>query len=41
MLRIHCPHCGTRDEVEFRYRGDAGVRRPAAAADTAAFVADV
>ena len=41
MLRIDCPHCGTRDEVEFRYRGDAGVRRPEAAADTAAFVAYV
>ncbi|WP_376717801.1 sarcosine oxidase subunit delta [Labrys neptuniae] len=28
MLRIACPHCGVRDEVEFRYRGDASVRRP-------------
>jgi heterotetrameric sarcosine oxidase delta subunit len=30
MLRIPCPWCGTRDEVEFRYRGDASVSRPAA-----------
>jgi sarcosine oxidase subunit delta len=29
MLRIPCPHCGTRDEFEFRYRGDASVKRPA------------
>jgi sarcosine oxidase subunit delta len=28
MLRIHCPHCGERDEVEFRYRGDASATRP-------------
>jgi sarcosine oxidase subunit delta len=41
MLRIDCPHCGTRDEVEFRYRGDAGVRRPAADADVGAFAAYV
>jgi heterotetrameric sarcosine oxidase delta subunit len=32
MLRIACPHCGTRDEVEFSYRGDATVRRPRDAA---------
>ena len=25
MLRISCPWCGVRDEVEFRYRGDASV----------------
>jgi heterotetrameric sarcosine oxidase delta subunit len=31
MLRIPCPHCGERDEVEFRYRGDAKVARPLAA----------
>ncbi len=37
MLRIPCPHCGVRDEFEFRYRGDAGVRRPAAHADIEAF----
>ncbi len=28
MLRIHCPHCGLRDENEFRYRGDATMVRP-------------
>ncbi|WP_413989648.1 sarcosine oxidase subunit delta [Labrys okinawensis] len=37
MLRIPCPHCGLRDEFEFRYRGDASVRRPAAGADAEAF----
>ena len=30
MLRIPCPWCGERDEVEFRYRGDASHSRPAA-----------
>ena len=38
MLRIDCPHCGLRDEVEVRYRGDASLRRPAADAGTAAYV---
>ena len=28
MLRIPCPVCGTRDETEFVYGGDAGVRYP-------------
>jgi heterotetrameric sarcosine oxidase delta subunit len=28
MLRIRCPYCGERDEVEFRYRGDASATRP-------------
>ncbi|MBI3506592.1 MAG: sarcosine oxidase subunit delta [Proteobacteria bacterium] len=28
MHRIACPFCGPRDEVEFRYRGDATKRRP-------------
>ncbi|WP_448950943.1 sarcosine oxidase subunit delta [Labrys neptuniae] len=37
MLRIACPHCGLRDEVEFRYRGDASVRRPGEEADAEAF----
>jgi len=37
VLRIDCPLCGVRDEVEFRYRGDARLRRPAADAGTAAF----
>jgi heterotetrameric sarcosine oxidase delta subunit len=27
MLRIACPYCGTRDETEFRYRGDASQPR--------------
>lgn len=41
MLRIRCPHCGERDEIEFRYRGDASRRRPhvdAAVAEFAAYV---
>jgi heterotetrameric sarcosine oxidase delta subunit len=29
MIRIPCPFCGVRDEVEFTYRGDATARRPA------------
>lgn len=29
MLRLPCPVCGTRDEIEFTYGGDATVRRPA------------
>jgi len=37
MLRIRCPHCGERDEVEFRYRGDAGRVRPASDAGLGAF----
>ena len=28
MLRIDCPHCGTRDEVEFTYGGESHVIRP-------------
>ena len=36
-MRIPCPYCGPRDEAEFSFRGDAGVRRPAAEADTDAF----
>ncbi|MBV8909619.1 MAG: sarcosine oxidase subunit delta, partial [Gammaproteobacteria bacterium] len=32
MLRITCPCCGERDEIEFRYRGDASRSRPAAGA---------
>lgn len=38
MLIIHCPHCGPRDHTEFSYGGDAGARRPANDADTAAWV---
>ena len=41
MLRIPCPWCGLRDETEFRYRGDASRRRPAADADASAFHAYV
>ena len=37
MLRIACPHCGMRDEVEFAYRGDATVNRPVPDADIGAF----
>ena len=28
MLLIPCPHCGPRDEIEFRWGGDAHVARP-------------
>jgi heterotetrameric sarcosine oxidase delta subunit len=41
MLRIPCPWCGERDEVEFRYRGDASKARPAGDAGPAAFAAYV
>lgn len=37
MLQIPCPHCGTRDEIEFTYRGDATVTRPGADSGTEAF----
>ncbi len=30
MLRIDCPWCGVRDEAEFKYGGDATVKRAAA-----------
>lgn len=30
MIIIDCPWCGRREEVEFAYRGDATVSRPAA-----------
>ena len=29
MLLIPCPWCGPRDEIEFRYGGQAGVAYPA------------
>lgn len=29
VIRIECPWCGPRDEIEFSYRGDASVQRPA------------
>jgi len=41
MLRIACPHCGVRDEFEFRYRGDASVLRPSGEAGAEAFHAYV
>ncbi|HVN99431.1 MAG TPA: sarcosine oxidase subunit delta [Steroidobacteraceae bacterium] len=41
MLRIECPWCGVRDEIEFRYRGDAGAPRPAGDAPAAEFIAHV
>jgi sarcosine oxidase subunit delta len=28
MLRIDCPHCGVRDETEFRFGGETDVVRP-------------
>ena len=37
MHRIDCPWCGTRDEAEFQYRGDATVKRPAPDANLDAF----
>ena len=37
MLRIPCPYCGARDEVEFTYRGDATAARPAPDAGVDAF----
>ena len=27
-MRITCPHCGTRDLIEFTYQGDAKRTRP-------------
>ena len=27
-MRINCPHCGTRDLIEFTYQGDANRARP-------------
>jgi heterotetrameric sarcosine oxidase delta subunit len=41
MLRIACPFCGPRDEIEFRFRGDATVARPPADGSTEAFLAYV
>jgi heterotetrameric sarcosine oxidase delta subunit len=31
MLLIPCPWCGPRDEIEFRYGGEAHIARPAEA----------
>jgi sarcosine oxidase subunit delta len=41
MLRIRCPHCGERDEIEFRYRGDASRLRPPGDAPLEAFTSYV
>ena len=30
MLLVRCPWCGPRDEIEFRYGGQAGLTYPAA-----------
>ncbi len=35
MLRLPCPWCGVRDEVEFSYGGEAHVDRPPLAASDA------
>jgi sarcosine oxidase subunit delta len=41
MLQLACPWCGVRDEAEFRYRGDATLRRPAPDSGLDAFAAYV
>jgi sarcosine oxidase subunit delta len=33
MLLIHCPYCGERPEIEFRYAGEAHVARPLTPSD--------
>jgi sarcosine oxidase, subunit delta len=33
MLRITCPHCGQRPEIEFRYAGEAHIVRDTDAAN--------
>ena len=35
MLRIDCPDCGTRDEIEFRYGGETHLSRPEPETDDA------
>ena len=35
MLRIDCPWCGTRDELEFSFGGESHVTRPTLDADDA------
>jgi heterotetrameric sarcosine oxidase delta subunit len=34
MHQIDCPWCGTRDQAEFQYQGDATVKRPEPDAST-------
>lgn len=41
MLRLACPHCGVRDQIEFRYFGDATVKRPSGTDGLPAFGAYV
>lgn len=41
MLRIPCPYCGARDEIEYTCRGDATVTRPGPDGDIAAFHDDL
>lgn len=31
MMRLSCPHCGVRDETEFRFGGQSHIARPRAA----------
>ena len=38
MMLIPCPWCGSRNQIEFTYGGDAAVRRPAPDAPEAAWV---
>ena len=33
MLRLHCPWCGPRDELEFQWGGQAHIARPTDASD--------
>ena len=33
MLLIKCPWCGVRDETDFSYGGEAGIKRPLNPAD--------
>ena len=28
MMRLPCPYCGTRDEIEFRFGGESHIERP-------------
>ena len=37
MQQFPCPWCGNRSEIEFRYAGDAEVRRPDRTADDKAW----
>jgi sarcosine oxidase subunit delta len=39
MLRIPCPHCGTRDETEFAFGGPSHLTRPGNDADNSTWTA--